>query len=133
MVSFHVTEKGDWWVNRNNLEKMGYFPNWDLQNELIPYFTVDGNIVDCYDGAVFEGPQLDTLIMQLDIAITDIKTKPKEWPISEERLQVYWDDVKSDSLAPLQPREQSIAVLERAVELAKQARKSNEKLHFVGD
>jgi len=104
-----------------------------LQHELFKHFVVDGSYVDPYDDTYFEGAQLDQLVTQLTYAISKYRMRQPEWPLDEEQLPSYFEAGRNYSLELLCPRDQSIAIFQRAIDLALLARKTNRQLQFLGD
>jgi hypothetical protein len=127
-VGFAVTVKGEW------MGDTSYdFPPDPLQNALLPYFTVDSKQVDPFDGAIFEGDELDRLIAKLNDAILEFTNKELKWPLDDKEAQKYSQIMKISKVSLVLPRDESIATFTHAIELAKQARSMDEKLHFQGD
>jgi hypothetical protein len=122
--SWHSVDRSDW----------GGFYNDALQGYILDYFTVDGVAVDPYDGAEFSGPQLDTLITQLQTAAQFIASQPVEWPFFDEQQRTrYFESCRIYGIEPLQPRDQALRTLREAITLATKARAQNEYLTFCGD
>jgi hypothetical protein len=67
MLSWHVmpkvdTDQKNWISVRTEIMKTAtacFFPDFDLQGELLPYFETDKLKIDPYDGAFFEGKDLE--------------------------------------------------------------------------
>ena len=154
MPSFGVTVNGDW------CDTPGRFPPEPLESFLLPYFTIESTKIDVYDGARFEGAQLDELIEKLCEVIDDFREKEVDWPLDSESTKKYHESIQTLQKLPiaskgvlrtlsrshdseqrgiypikgeiLSPRDASIATFEYAIKLAQQARTENEQLVFIG-
>ena len=104
-----------------------------LQEYLFPFFAVGSIVIDPYDGAAYSSADLFELANQLKSAVTEIRSKDESRPLGEAQKQRYFDEGRNHGLNLLPPREQSVAILERAIQLAALAYERNESLIFVGD
>ena len=111
----------------------GSFRSDILQHFLLPYFVSNEFRVDPYDGAYFEGSELDELIGNLERGILDFSNKVENWPLDDKDIQNYYSSGKTYSIDLLPPRDEALKTFQTAIELARLAIKKEGKLIFIGD
>jgi hypothetical protein len=121
------------WADVDRSDWSGFYSD-AIQQYIIDYFTVDGEAVDPYDGAVFSGGQLDTLCSQLRVAITGIQAFPLDWPFEDsEQIERYYSACRAYDIFPHPPRDQALRTLRECITLATKARQLDQFLVFCGD
>jgi hypothetical protein len=131
-VGFTIARGHNW--SHGCIEDSGGFPHDGLQEYLLPYFTVEGEEVDPYDGASFFGHQLDLLVAQLERALAEVALHPPNWPFTTPaQVASFHESCRVYQIEHLAPRDHALKTLNRAIELACRARQRNERLEFIGD
>jgi hypothetical protein len=108
------------------------FPDWQYQTLLLPHFHTGAIIVDEYDGAVFEGKQLDHLERNLQWALE------RYWGLENRTWQVTtlfeaFSDFKESSQKEEFSGKQICDLLEKTLEMIKRAKNLNAAIAFFGD
>jgi hypothetical protein len=100
---------------------------------LLPYFTVRHLKVDPYDGASFRGDDLGELILTLEKAKLETQNQSAAWPLLAGEIPKYYEEGNFYNITLLEPRDQALAIFQRAIDLGKLALSRNEELIFTGD
>jgi hypothetical protein len=109
-----------------------WFPNLHYQTLLLPNFHTGAVIVDEYDGAVFEGKQLDYLERNIQWALERYEgLENRMWQVTT--VFEAFSDFKESSQKEEFSGKQICDLLEKTLEMIKRAKSLNAAIAFFGD
>jgi hypothetical protein len=125
MIDWQIIVNGDFPPDWDQRIDGCWFPDFDLQRYLLPFFDVGNNPINEYGTTVFDVDDIRRLRVHLEWQQSYIKAKGMSWRITETcdgKSETY--EFKRD--AALAVIDKTIAMIERAISL-------NGQLVFRGD
>lgn len=125
MIDWQILVNGEYPLGWNEHSDGCWFPDFDTQRFLLPYFDVGDQPIDEYGGTVFDTAAVARLKTHLLWQRSYIEGKPTVWTVSES--------MGNDTATIQVSREVALRVIDKTIEMASRAVGLNGELIFRGD
>ena len=127
MISWHIE------VN-DKTSKQYYFPDFQYQELLLPYFGTGKIEIDEYGRTEYQGEELERLVTRLKHSYDYFEAKTIQWEIVEtEFIGEIRNDSRPVSIRKFFKRQVVLQLLDNIIQMGTNAQSVNGMLVFLGD
>jgi hypothetical protein len=102
-----------------------WFPDFDVQRYLLPYFDVGDQPIDEYGRTTFDRADIERLMRHLEWQRSRFEGQPEQWSVAE--------GAESGTVTLHLKREVVLAVLDKTLQMTRRALDCDGTLVFMGD
>ncbi len=137
MLSWHVMPKN--WYSRGDFYLKSasncFFPDFNIQYELLSYFETEKIKIDDYDGASFYDTDLDEFETKIKASFAVFSDYPESWKVPASFSKFNPTTQKHETFLHLYTLEKKIVMelFQKTLEMISEARTINAGIYFLGD